>query len=103
MSLPVASPTGRAWPHPHAATVTRWRSKADSNRRSLSVNELVSQAGMRMRARRQGWSRTRRPRSGDQGFESDSVRVIDAFVDTLSSLNSVVRRGRAGGDWADGL
>jgi predicted ATPase len=39
--------------------------KADSNRRSLPVNELVSQAGMRMRARRQGGSRTRRPCSGD--------------------------------------
>src|SRR5580704_17788541 len=34
------------------------------------MNELVSQAGMRMRARRQGWSRTRRPFSGDHGFES---------------------------------
>src|SRR5205807_8150127 len=47
----------------------RWR-KADSNRRSLPVNELVSQAGMRKQAGRYGWSRTRRPRSGDQGFES---------------------------------
>jgi hypothetical protein len=41
--------------------------EADSNRRSLPVNELVSQAGMRMRARRQGWSRTRRPCSGTTG------------------------------------
>src|SRR4029077_2560453 len=44
--------------------------EADSNRRSLPMNELVSRAGMRMRARRQGWSRTRRPCSGDHGFES---------------------------------
>ena len=47
----------------------RWR-KADSNRRSLPVNELVSRAGIRMRARRLGCSRKRLPCSRDHGFES---------------------------------
>src|SRR4029077_10733032 len=41
--------------------------EAESNSRALPVNELVSQAGMRMRARRQRWSGTRRPCSGTTG------------------------------------
>src|SRR6516162_4636549 len=40
---------------PRGFHLTLWSRKADSNRRCLSVNELVSQARMRMRARRQGW------------------------------------------------
>ena len=61
---------GRKHRKARACAPTPWWRKVDSNRRSLPVNELVSQAGMRMRARRQGWSRTRRPCSGDHGFES---------------------------------
>jgi len=41
---------------PAAKELTRCWRKADSNRRSLPVNELVSQAEMRMRARRLGCS-----------------------------------------------
>src|SRR5436309_3536227 len=38
----------RPLPMSPVRTLTRWWRKADSNRRSLPVNELVSQAGMRM-------------------------------------------------------
>src|SRR6516162_11767834 len=54
---------------PMVCTTLRWR-KVDSNRRSLPVNELVSRAGIRMRARRLGCSRKRLPCSRDHGFES---------------------------------
>jgi hypothetical protein len=46
----------RKWHEDHAGIdctgVLTGGRKADSNRRSLPVNELVSQAGMRMRAKR---------------------------------------------------
>ena len=65
----------------------RWR-KADSNRRSLPVNELVSQTEMRMRARRLGCSRKRLPCSRDHGFES-------AFLQqTVRLSREVARLGR---------
>src|SRR6516165_662237 len=66
----------------------RWR-KADSNRRSLPVNELVSRAGIRMRARRLGCSRKRLPCSRDHGFESAFLhRRVRCEPDSLVAHNA---------------
>ena len=55
----------------------RWR-KADSNRRSPCGRVGLS-GRTRMRTRRQGWSRSRRLFSGDQGFESAFLQRRDAM------------------------